>query len=185
MQELVHGFEYAFIVRDLLTEWMDRKVDLEEMIVSKKVVKLEAKDGQTQEKRVQIDGMALRQSYDRGELSRIEWVTGDTNPADSLTKPVLTTKSQLDKIMQTNNLLLKPKGWEISREHKMVGVSTDIEEEDSREGERFARTYIVSGKAECDDDKTGEMELAHSMRNDDDIGDMEDEDGTLVGRNDE
>ena len=42
--------------------------------------------GTTKEKRLMIDIMALRQSYERRELAEIRWIEGDSNPADVMTK---------------------------------------------------------------------------------------------------
>ncbi|EED14741.1 hypothetical protein TSTA_042160 [Talaromyces stipitatus ATCC 10500] len=42
--------------------------------------------GTTKEKRLMIDLMALRQSYERREIDEIRWIHGDDNPADAFTK---------------------------------------------------------------------------------------------------
>ncbi|EED20782.1 conserved hypothetical protein [Talaromyces stipitatus ATCC 10500] len=42
--------------------------------------------GTTKEKRLMIDLMALRQSYERHEIDEIRWIHGDDNPADAFTK---------------------------------------------------------------------------------------------------
>jgi hypothetical protein len=42
--------------------------------------------GTTKEKRLMIDIMALRQSYERRELFEVRWINGNDNPADSMTK---------------------------------------------------------------------------------------------------
>jgi hypothetical protein len=42
--------------------------------------------GTTKEKRLMIDIMAIRQSYERKELSEIRWINGQDNPADAMTK---------------------------------------------------------------------------------------------------
>ena len=45
-----------------------------------------AKLGTTKEERLMIDIMAIRQSYERRELSEIRWINGNSNPADAMTK---------------------------------------------------------------------------------------------------
>jgi len=45
--------------------------------------------GTTQEKRLIIDLMYLRQSYERREIIEIKWIKGGTNPADAITKSKL------------------------------------------------------------------------------------------------
>ena len=42
--------------------------------------------GTTAEKRLMIDLMALRQSYEAKEITEIRWIHGDDNPADGMTK---------------------------------------------------------------------------------------------------
>ncbi|KAM4061465.1 cwf18 domain containing protein [Hirsutella rhossiliensis] len=42
--------------------------------------------GTTKEKRLMIDIMALRQSYERREITEIRWINGADNPADAMTK---------------------------------------------------------------------------------------------------
>lgn len=50
--------------------------------------------GTTQEKRLTIDIMAIRQSYERRELSEIRWIAGQNNPADAMTKSPCNTALQ-------------------------------------------------------------------------------------------
>lgn len=88
VQALVHGFGYAFLVRDLVKELLRGTLQLEAMIDRKKVFNIVAKDGKTTERRLQIDALALRKYYKDGELSRNFWIPGKSNPADALTKPV-------------------------------------------------------------------------------------------------
>ena len=123
IQALMLGFDYAFYVRDLLEEILGRSFKIEAMIDSKTVFNVVAKDGKTTERRLQIDILSLRESYDNGELNRIAWIPGPTNPADPLTKPALSTTSPLFKIMEHNMLDIAPQGWAQSHEGTPPGVS--------------------------------------------------------------
>ena len=118
LHALVLGFDYAFLVKDLVEEILGRKIVVEAMVDNKSVFNVIAKDGKTAERRLQIYVLALRQSYDLGELERIAWIPGTDNPADSLTKPVLSTSSPLFNIMCSNKFSLKPDGWAVSHEKK-------------------------------------------------------------------
>lgn len=69
-----------------------------------------AKDGNTAENRFQIDIFALRQSYTNGEIERIGWIPGVTNPADALTKTGNCTSTVLSKLIATNRFSLTPIG---------------------------------------------------------------------------
>ncbi|KAF1983123.1 hypothetical protein K402DRAFT_396834 [Aulographum hederae CBS 113979] len=63
--------------------------------------------GTTQEKRLMIDILCLRQSYERREISEILWIKGEKNTADAMTKEkhcdalrrlVSTNKVDLDQL---------------------------------------------------------------------------------------
>ena len=45
--------------------------------------------GTTKEKRLMIDIIALRQSYERRELTEVQWINRQDNPADIMTKATL------------------------------------------------------------------------------------------------
>ena len=65
--------------------------------------------GTTKEKRLMIDIMALRQSYERRELAEIRWIEGDSNPADAMTKS--TPNKALERIVSTNRLEIGIQGY--------------------------------------------------------------------------
>lgn len=73
---------------------MGRNVELEALVDSKTLFNFIAKDGSTVERRLKIDVMALRQSYENVELHRLAWIQVSDNPADALKKCVLSDKSQ-------------------------------------------------------------------------------------------
>jgi hypothetical protein len=57
-------------------------VCIDSFLFYKYLVKL----GTTKKKRLIINIIAFRQSYERKELAEIRWVTGDYNPANIITK---------------------------------------------------------------------------------------------------
>lgn len=65
--------------------------------------------GTTKEKRLMIDIMALRQSYERRELFEIRWINGNDNPADSMTKAV--PNKALETFVNTNSINVRMEGW--------------------------------------------------------------------------
>jgi len=65
--------------------------------------------GTTKEKRLMIDIMALRQSYERRELQEIRWINGQDNPADAMTKS--NCNKALQKFIDTNCLRIRVEGW--------------------------------------------------------------------------
>jgi hypothetical protein len=64
--------------------------------------------GTTAEKRLMIDVMALRQSYERREIAETRWIHGDDNPADALTK--VKPNLALSKLVESNELRVRVQG---------------------------------------------------------------------------
>jgi hypothetical protein len=65
--------------------------------------------GTIQEKRLMVDLMCLRQSYERREIAEVKWIDGDSNPADAMTKskPCQALKNLID----TNTVKLQVTEW--------------------------------------------------------------------------
>ncbi|KHJ30040.1 hypothetical protein EV44_g3990 [Erysiphe necator] len=75
--------------------------------------------GSTKEKRLMIDIMAIRQSYERRELSEIRWINGNDNPADAMTKANAT--KALKSLIENGELLIQIEGW-VQREKEKMPV---------------------------------------------------------------
>src|SRR6202035_2767640 len=58
--------------------------------------------GTTQEKRLMVDLMCLRQAYERREIMEIKWINGGSNPADAMTKSK--PCQALKQLIDTNKL---------------------------------------------------------------------------------
>jgi hypothetical protein len=65
--------------------------------------------GTTKEKRLMIDIMAIRQSYERRELQEVRWISGLDNPADAMTKA--NPNKSLESFINTNELSVRVEGW--------------------------------------------------------------------------
>ena len=65
--------------------------------------------GSTKEKRLMIDIMSLRQSYERREILEIRWINGQDNPADAMTKA--NSNGALSTLIDTNSLTIRIEGW--------------------------------------------------------------------------
>ena len=72
--------------------------------------------GTTKEKRLMIDIMAIRQSYERRELSEMRWINGNSNPADAMSKS--NANLALQALVSNNELSVKVQGW-VQREALM------------------------------------------------------------------
>jgi hypothetical protein len=69
------------------------------------LVKLEI----TTEKRLMIDLMCLRQSYERREITKIRWIDENTNSVDIMTK--INSCQTLTKLIDTNIIDLRTTAW--------------------------------------------------------------------------
>ena len=65
--------------------------------------------GTTNEKRLMIDIMGLRQSYEIREINEIRWIHGEDNPADAMTKA--TPNKALERLVSTNTTTVRVEGW--------------------------------------------------------------------------
>ena len=63
----------------------------------------------TNEKRLMIDIMALRQSYERREITEIRWINGKDNPADAMTKA--SPNRALQDLIDNNKLTIRVEGF--------------------------------------------------------------------------
>ncbi|KDN66939.1 hypothetical protein CSUB01_11933 [Colletotrichum sublineola] len=65
--------------------------------------------GTTQEQRLMIDIMALRQSYARRKLCEVRWIHGNDNPADGFTKS--SPNRGFERIVSRNEPKIRMEGW--------------------------------------------------------------------------
>lgn len=65
--------------------------------------------GTTQEKRLMIDILSIRQSYERREITEVLWIAGDKNPADAMTKSK--PCAALQQLIESNKLQLEVQKW--------------------------------------------------------------------------
>jgi hypothetical protein len=64
--------------------------------------------GTTEEKRLMIDIIALRQLYEQREITEIRWIDRKDNPADAMTKSTL--NKALKKFIDSNQLSIRVEG---------------------------------------------------------------------------
>lgn len=79
--------------------------------------------GTTKEKRLMIDIMAIRESYERREITEMRWINGEDNPADAMTKSI--PNKALQTLVDTNELTLRVEGWVQRTEDRVRAVGKD------------------------------------------------------------
>ena len=83
---MAHEFDIEAVIKATLWKILQGNVSLILCTDSKSLYDCLVRLGTTNEKRLMIDVMSLRQSYERREITEVKWVDGDNNPADSMTK---------------------------------------------------------------------------------------------------
>jgi hypothetical protein len=106
---MVHGFDMGASIKATLEKIL--KIDLPLVLCtdSRSLYHCLVKLGTTQEKRLMIDVMCLRQAYERREIAEVKWIAGNTNPADSMTKAK--TSNALKQLIDTNKVQLTVQEW--------------------------------------------------------------------------
>lgn len=84
----VHGFDFGAVLKSTIESIvkLDKPLPLVICTDSKSLYDCLVKLGTTMEKRLMIDVLCLRQSYERRLITEIKWIDGNSNPADAMTK---------------------------------------------------------------------------------------------------
>ena len=110
---MAHGVDIAVAIGGTIDMIMERlnlpKAHIVVCTDSRSLYDCLVKLGTTKEKRLMIDIMALREAYERGDLTDVRWIDGRDNPADAMTKG--NCNSALTTLIDTNELELKVQGW--------------------------------------------------------------------------
>jgi hypothetical protein len=106
---MAHGFDSGASIKSTIERILRINLPLVLCTDSQSLYDCLVKLGTTQEKRLMIDVMCLRQAYERREIAEVKWIQGDTNPADSMTKGKPSTA--LKQLVDTNRVELKVVEW--------------------------------------------------------------------------
>ena len=106
---MAHGFNIGAAIKATVELQLNISLLLILCTDSKLIYKCLVKLGTTQEKRLMIDVMCLRQLYKRREIAKVKWIDGDSNPINAMTKskPLLALK----RLINTNRIELKIVEW--------------------------------------------------------------------------
>ncbi|KAI0995523.1 hypothetical protein K3495_g12655 [Podosphaera aphanis] len=105
---MAHGFDIGAAVKYTIEQLIQVDIPLILCTDSKFLYDCIVKLGSTQEKRLMIDLMCLRQSYERREIAEVKWIYGESNPADSTKhKP----STALQRLISENELKLGTMEW--------------------------------------------------------------------------
>ena len=105
MLRIIHGFDIAYLVKTILNLILYKDILLVICTDSKSLYNCLVKLGITQEKRLMIDVISMREAYKRREITQVKWIDGKSNPADSITKSKPT--NALKNLINTNKIDLR------------------------------------------------------------------------------
>ena len=110
---MVAGVDMGIVINSTLRQITDElKLPQIETVVctdSFSLYECLVKLGTTKEKRLMIDIMSLRESYEERELYEIRWINGKDNPADAMTKA--NPNKTLETLIDTNSITIRVEGW--------------------------------------------------------------------------
>ena len=106
---MAHSFDIGASVKSTIEKIMDINLPLVLCTDSKSLYDCLVRLGTTQEKRLMIDIMCLRQAYEQREVTEVKWIKGNTNPADSMTK--LKPSNALKQLLDSNQVHLDVVEW--------------------------------------------------------------------------
>jgi hypothetical protein len=106
---MAFGFDVGAAIKATLQGIFQREIPLVLCTDSRSLYDCLVKLGTTHEKRLMIDLMHLRQSYERREIAEVKWIDGNSNPADAMTKQK--PCNALKKLIDTNEINIDAIQW--------------------------------------------------------------------------
>jgi hypothetical protein len=107
---MIHEFDVDSVLKSILTKMLGLGLISLILVIDFKslydcLIRLKI----TVEKRLMIDVMALRQSYERREITEVKWINESNNPADSMIK--VESSTALKTVIDTNRVRLSSVKW--------------------------------------------------------------------------
>ncbi|KAM4065279.1 Dimer-Tnp-hAT domain containing protein [Hirsutella rhossiliensis] len=122
---MANGFDIGIslaMTMKIITERLNLPPILSSSVRIRTLYECLVKLGTTKEKRLMIDIMALRQSYEKREITDIRWINGADNPADAMTKA--SPNRALERFIDTNSLTIRVEGYVQRRPFTSSQIST-------------------------------------------------------------
>jgi hypothetical protein len=113
---MTHGFDISTAIKTTVDKALGVSLPIVLCTDSKSLYDCLVRLGTTQEKRLMIDVMCLREAYERREITDVKWIKGEANPADAMTKgkPCMA----LQQLINSNHVDLQATGWVERTEEK-------------------------------------------------------------------
>ena len=128
---MAHGFDTSVAIKTTVEKILGlEKPPLAIYTDSKLLYECIVKLGTTQEKRLMVDILCLRQAYKRRQITEIIWIDGNSNPADAMTKSK--PFQALRDLIDTNKITLKTTGWVERDETEQKGVTRGIAKQENK-----------------------------------------------------
>ena len=128
---MAHGFDTGAAIKTTVEKILGlKKLPLTVYTDSKSLYKCLVKLGTTQEKRLMVDIMYLRQAYECRQITEIVWIDGNFNPADVMTKSKLC--QALRDLINTNRITLKTTGWIERNETEQKGAIEGMAKQENK-----------------------------------------------------
>jgi hypothetical protein len=106
---MINDFDVEAIIKSIIERMLHISLSLILLTNFKSLFDCLIKLDTIAEKRLMIDLMCLRQSYEMREIAEIRWIDGDSNPADAIMKSK--SCNVLNSLIDTNSLNLKITEW--------------------------------------------------------------------------
>ncbi|KHJ33016.1 hypothetical protein EV44_g3656 [Erysiphe necator] len=83
---MAHGFDMGIAIKTTICVILGRQIPMYLCTHSHSLYECISKLGTIQEKSLKKDILWLRESYERRDITELRWITGNSNPADAMTK---------------------------------------------------------------------------------------------------
>ena len=151
---MVNGFDIGAAIKKTIENIT--KIDNLPLLLctdSKSLYECLVKLGTTHEKRLMVDIMCLRQSYERHEITEVIWIDGDSNPADVMTKS--RPCQALRDLIDSNRIDLRAMGWVERNQQEIISAKKGNTVNSTKKIKSSQCVTPPKGRTTGRDDRTG------------------------------